>query len=110
MRFVFMHPQIHVLGALAVASSTHSSEWTHVDISIDRYGELTEFGVDKEGVRDLEIGRLNGDTVHILDELNLPIVVGIGDIGKMAGLDSVSRGSPTTKKAIELIIERSGFS
>ncbi len=109
MREVVAHPHIHVIGAVAVASSTHAREWAHVHVSIDRYGELTEYGVDKEGLIDLEIGRIHGDTVYILDELNLPFVVGVGDIGKMAGLDEVEKGAPITKKAIELIIERSGY-
>ncbi len=109
MRYVAEHADIEVIGAIAVASSTHSTEWTHVDISLDRYGHLTEFGVDKSGLPDLEIGRINGDTVYILDELNLPFVVGVGDIGKMAGLDTLKKGAPITKKAIELILERSRY-
>ncbi|MDT8859805.1 stage V sporulation protein AE [Alkalihalobacillus sp. MEB130] len=109
MHYVATHPQIEVLGAIAVASSTHSSEWTHVDVSVDRYGHLTEYGVDKEGIPDLEIGRINGDTVYILDELDIPIVVGVGDIGKMAGFDTVKKGAPITKQAVEIILERSGY-
>ncbi|WP_227935111.1 stage V sporulation protein AE [Alkalihalobacillus deserti] len=109
MQYVALHPQIDVLGAIAVASSTHSREWTHVDVSIDRYGNLTEFGVDKEGLPDLEIGRINGDTVYILDELTIPVVVGVGDIGKMAGFDSIKKGAPITKQAVEIILKRSGY-
>ncbi|TSB46540.1 stage V sporulation protein AE [Alkalicoccobacillus porphyridii] len=109
MRALFDHPDIRVLGAVAVASATHAREWTNVHISIDRYGELTEYGVDKEGLQDLELNRMNGDTVYILDELKLPIVVGIGDIGKMRGQDDVKRGCPVTKKAVQLILERSGY-
>ncbi|GAE36766.1 stage V sporulation protein AE [Halalkalibacter akibai] len=109
MKHVATHPQIEVLGAIAVASSTHSSEWTHVDVSVDRYGHLTEYGVDKEGLPDLEIGRINGDTVYILDELDIPVIVGVGDIGKMSGFDTLKKGSPITKKAVEIILERSGY-
>ncbi|WP_059103582.1 stage V sporulation protein AE [Shouchella shacheensis] len=109
MRALAHHPDIHVLGAVAVASATHAKEWAHVDVSIDRFGELTAYGVDKEGLSDMEIGRINGDTVYVLDELDLPIVVGIGDIGKMARFDDIKRGAPITKQAIELIFERSGY-
>ena len=109
MRYVANHPSVNVIGAIAVASATHASEWAHIDISIDRYGELTEYGVDKDGLPDIEIGRINGDTVYILDELSIPVVVGIGDIGKMAGLDTVKRGAPITRKAIKIILERSGY-
>ncbi|KYG30714.1 stage V sporulation protein AE [Alkalihalobacillus trypoxylicola] len=108
MRLVHDHPNIEVIGAIAVASSTHSKEWAKVDVSIDRYGELTEYGVDKDGFPDLQIGRINGDSVYILDEWNLPIVVGIGDIGKMGGYDSPDKGALITREAIQLILERSG--
>jgi stage V sporulation protein AE len=107
MRIIYNQPDFEILGAVAVASKTHFAEWTKVDCSVDRYGELTEFGIDKSGIPDLETGRMNGDTVYILDELNLPVVVGIGDIGKMAGFDAVEKGAPITLKAIDLILERS---
>ncbi|AGE22900.1 stage V sporulation protein AE [Geobacillus sp. GHH01] len=108
LRYVAGHEQIEVLGALAVASNTHQHEWTKVHVSIDRDGVMTEYGVDKEGVRDLEIGRINGDTVYCLDRLNIPLIVGIGDIGKMGYRDHAKYGAPITRKAVELILERSG--
>ncbi|PMU54581.1 stage V sporulation protein AE, partial [Pseudomonas sp. GP01-A3] len=39
--------------------------------------------------------------------LNIPLVIGIGDIGKMGGRDDIEKGSPITRKAIEYILERS---
>ncbi|MBU9714768.1 stage V sporulation protein AE [Evansella tamaricis] len=101
-------PDIDVIGAVAVASQSFSHEWTKVDISIDRNGLLTEYGVDKDGIKDLEIGRIRGDTVSALDRLPIPLIVGIGDIGKMGGRDSLEMGAPITKLAIEVIMERSG--
>lgn len=109
LKYVAEHPNIEVLGIIAVASKTHQTEWTRVDVSIDRFGELTEYGVDKSGLKDLELGRISGDTVYCLDQLNVPIIVGIGDIGKMARKDSVKNGCPITLKAVELILERSGY-
>ncbi|MGG2064586.1 stage V sporulation protein AE [Bacillus sp. S14(2024)] len=109
LKYVATNKQIDVLGVLAVASNTHHWEWARVDVSIDREGRLTEYGVDKFGLADVEIGRINGDTVYCLDELHVPIIVGIGDIGKMRGNDDCKRGSPITKKAIQVILERSGF-
>lgn len=109
MRIVNDHPDIQVLGAIAVASKTHHSEWTKVHFCIDRYGNFTEYGIDKSGLPDIETGRISGDTVYILDELNLPIVIGIGDIGKMAGHDAVEKGAPITSMAVATILERSGF-
>ncbi|MFJ5965011.1 stage V sporulation protein AE [Bacillus sp. NPDC093026] len=109
MKYVAHHPEIEVIGAIAVASKTHQAEWTKVDVSIDREGELTEYGVDKHGLPELELHKMNGDTVYCLDSLNIPFVVGIGDIGKMGRKDDLSKGSPITMKAVELILERSGF-
>ncbi|MFD3447899.1 stage V sporulation protein AE [Microbacteriaceae bacterium 4G12] len=109
LKYVATHKQIDVLGVLAVASNTHRYEWARVDVSIDRNGNLTEYGVDKSGLPDIEIGRINGDTVYCLDGLDVPIIVGIGDIGKMRGNDDRKRGAPITKQAIELILERNGL-
>lgn len=109
LRYVAEHQDIEVLGVIAVASKTRQAEWTRVDVCIDREGELTPFGVDKHGIPELELGRLNGDTVYCLDELDVPLIVGIGDIGKMARRDHYERGAPITRKAVELILERSGF-
>ncbi|WP_017755647.1 stage V sporulation protein AE [Calidifontibacillus oryziterrae] len=109
LNYVANHPDINVLGVIAVASRTRHTEWSRVDVSIDRDGNLTEYGVDKSGVPDIERGRINGDTVYILDQIDVPIIVGIGDIGKMARYDSVKNGCPITTRAVELILERSGF-
>jgi len=109
MKYVATHPSIEVLGILAVASKTNHHEWAKVDVSIDRYGEITHYGVDKYGIQEFEVGRINGDTVYSIDSLNVPIVVGIGDIGKMSKIDHYENGSPITKKAIQLILERSGY-
>lgn len=109
LKYVAEHPGIEVLGIIAVAAKSKHEEWTKVDICIDCDGELTPYGVDKYGIPELEIGRINGDTVYCLDELDVPLVVGIGDIGKMARKDDAKLGSPITKKAVELILERSGF-
>ncbi|WP_010284370.1 stage V sporulation protein AE [Bacillus timonensis] len=106
---VARHPKIEVLGVIAVAAKTHQTEWTKVDICIDRDGNLTEYGVDKSGVTEYDIGRINGDTVYCLDKLDVPIIVGIGDIGKMARKDDRKIGAPITRKAVDLILERSGY-
>ncbi|RFU67784.1 stage V sporulation protein AE [Peribacillus saganii] len=109
MRYVAGHEDIEVLGIIAVASKTHHREWTKVDVCIDRDCQLTEFGVDKYGAREQELGRITGDTVYCVDQLNAPVVVGIGDIGKMSRRDYYKIGSPVTRLAIEIILERSGY-
>lgn len=107
LKYVVHHKDIKVLGAIAVASNSDFQEWTRVDVSIDRNGNLTEYGVDKEGYPDIEIGRIAGDTVYALDHLNIPFIVGVGDIGKFRAGDSVDHGAPITTQAVQLILERS---
>lgn len=109
LKYVANDDDIQVLGIIAVAAKTRQAEWTRVDVCIDREGVLTPYGVDKYGIPELEIGRLGGDTVYCLDELDVPIIVGVGDIGKMAKKDHYEKGSPITKKAVDLILERSGY-
>ncbi|CAM3876412.1 stage V sporulation protein AE [Mesobacillus zeae] len=109
LKYVAGHKDIRVLGAVAVASKTRKAEWTKIDFSIDRDGQLTPCGVDKHGLPELELGRLYGDTVYCLDGLDIPVVIGIGDIGKMAGRDHYKNGAPITRKAVDIIMERSGL-
>ncbi|MFT8322957.1 MAG: stage V sporulation protein AE [Bacillus sp. (in: firmicutes)] len=109
LRYIVTHKDIDLLGVIAVASRTRREEWTRVHVSVDQNGKLTQYGVDKYGIAENEIGRMNGDTVYNLDELHLPLVVGIGDIGKMGKKDAYEKGAPITKTAVEYILERSGF-
>ena len=102
-------PQVEIIGAIAVAAHTKNMEWSRFTFAIDQHGELIPNGVDKEGVRLPEVGRINGDTIYSLDQLDLPIVIAIGDIGKMHGKDDIKKGSPITRKAIEIILERGGM-
>ncbi|MBB6448977.1 stage V sporulation protein AE [Geomicrobium halophilum] len=104
-RLTYEH-EIKIIGALAVASAERSGDWTKVDISIDRYKHLSEWGVDKEGFPDIEENRIHGDTVYSLDQLQIPYIVGIGDLGKMGGRDDPKRGSPVTQTALQLILKR----
>ncbi|WP_186578308.1 stage V sporulation protein AE [Aquibacillus kalidii] len=99
-------PEVEILGAIAVAAHTKNLEWSRFTVAIDNQGELIANGVDKQGIPIPEVGRINGDTVYALDQLDLPIVVAIGDIGKMYGRDDIKKGSPITRQAIEMILER----
>ncbi|MEX2105189.1 MAG: stage V sporulation protein AE [Bacilli bacterium] len=103
------HPDIEVLGAIAVASNAWNVAGVDVNFSIDCNGNITDFGVDKEGSPiSKNILHIYGDTVDVLQQLNIPYIVGIGDIGKMNGRDHIRYGAPITRKAVELILERSG--
>jgi stage V sporulation protein AE len=108
--YVVNHPEIQVLGAIAVASNT---KWVHgarVPYSVDNRGRVVEEAVDKEGYADKELeSRIYGDTVDILNKCRIPNIIGIGDIGKMEGKDHVHCGCPITLKAVKWILERSGW-
>ena len=105
MEFIAKHPDIKVLGAVAVASNTKFVDGTTIDISVDRNGRVIESGINKDGDTVGGPLRVYGDTVDILDKIDLPIIVGIGDIGKMGGRDHLKHGSPITLKAIQTILE-----
>ncbi len=108
--FLAAHPGIRILGVLAVASNSVSEDGARVDFSVDRDGNLVEGPVDKFG-RKSGGGNdtLNGDTVELLDRLNIPVVIGIGDVGKMDGADDHLAGAPLTTRAMREILKRSGY-
>lgn len=107
--YVVKHPDIEVIGAIAVASNTRWVRGASVRYSVDNRGRLVEEAVDKDGYAHVDLeNRIYGDTVDILNSLQVPNVIGIGDIGKMEGRDSLSQGCPITKKAVQWILERSG--
>ena len=111
LEYVAGHPDIQVLGAVAVASNTSGIQGIAADVSVSRSGELIEAPVDKYGkVDQLHSDRniITGDTVDVLNDVDVPFIVGIGDIGKMDKADSVAKGAPVTRKAIEEILKRSG--
>lgn len=107
MNHLINHPEIEVLGVVAVASNTELTKEINVDFSIDRYGHIFKGSVDKNGLPSK--GGLAGDTVEILGNKAVPLIIGTGDTGKMEGFDSLKNGSPITLKAIEEILVRSGF-
>ncbi|MFZ5647761.1 MAG: stage V sporulation protein AE [Bacillota bacterium] len=104
------HPEIEVLGVLAVASNTEFTGAVDVDCSITSSGQISAMAVNKSGqVKEDLTTHLTGDTVENLDRLNIPVIVGIGDIGKMYGADDPDRGAPVTTKALKEILNRSGY-
>ncbi len=108
LEYLAAHPGLEVLGVLAVASNTESAGSVAVDCSVTSAGELTGRAVDKDGrVTGKETSFLTGDTVEVLSRLNIPVIIGIGDIGKMDGADDPDRGAPLTTKALREILHRS---
>lgn len=107
--YVVKHPDIEVIGAIAVASNTRWVKGATVAFSVNNQGQIVEEAVDKYGYADEMLQHhIYGDTVDILNALKVPNVIGIGDIGKMEGRDSLQNGCPITKRAVQWILERSG--
>jgi stage V sporulation protein AE len=105
MEYVANHPKVEVLGAVAVASNHRGGEGVPVDILLDREGNQVVHGVDKNGLEvEGQPPVIWGDTVEVLNRISVPIIVGIGDVGKMGQFDDVKRGAPVTRKAVELIL------
>ncbi|MEW6695797.1 MAG: stage V sporulation protein AE [Bacillota bacterium] len=104
---VYNSPEINILGVLAVASNTNCFDGARVDLSITDTGVPVKGPVNKEG-KTTRKNELKGDTAEIVNDLEVPVVVGIGDIGKMAGADDYHYGAPVTTRALQEIIERSG--
>ena len=112
MEYVAGHPDIEVLGAVAVASNTIGIAGIDADVCITGNGDIIDRSVDKYGyLKGASCGKANiaGDTVDVLNDLDIPFIVGVGDIGKMAKADDIRRGAPITRKAIEEILKRSGI-
>lgn len=99
-------PGIQVLGAIAVASNTRRARGTPVDVSITRDCRVIDYPVDKEGYPEPHRRVLQGDTVDVLRELAVPVVVGIGDPGKMQGADGLENGCQVTTRAIMEVLSR----
>lgn len=104
--YICRSPEVQVLGAIAVASNTRKARGTQVDLSITRDGRVIEFPVDKDGQPDVSHAVLKGDTVDVLRELQVPVIVGIGDPGKMEGADCLDKGCAVTTKAIMEVLTR----
>jgi stage V sporulation protein AE len=99
---------IEVLGVVAVASQTKDVRGIKADFSVSNEGEIIDGPVDKKGDPEAEGNLyLEGDTVDIINKFDPPLVVGIGDVGKMNRQDALEKGSPITIKAIEEILSRS---
>jgi stage V sporulation protein AE len=102
---IINHPEIEVLGIVAVASNTKDVRGVKVDYSIDNDGNIIDAPVDKHGNPSIK-KLLYGDTVDILNNCKVPIVIGVGDIGKMDGKDIKEIGAPIITRALEEIIAK----
>lgn len=108
MDYMLHCPEIDILGVIAVASNTKDVQGVKVDFSIDKDGHVVDSAVDKAGHKKKN-NVIVGDTVDILNKNNVPVIVGIGDPGKMEGHDSTYIGSPIITKALKEIIKKSSL-
>lgn len=104
MEYILKCDDIEVLGVIAVASNTNGVTGIKVDYSIDRNGKVTKNAVDKHGIEKKD-KIVKGDTVDVLNKVKVPLIIGIGDIGKMDGCDDTDIGAPIITKAMEMILE-----
>lgn len=103
--YLLNHSDVEVLGVIAVASNTENVKGIEVDFSIDYTGKIVENAVDKNGY-ETRTKILYGDTVDVLNNFSVPIIIGIGDIGKINGADNYTKGSPLITKALKEIVNR----
>ncbi|WP_425446067.1 stage V sporulation protein AE [Dethiothermospora halolimnae] len=106
LELIINDPDMEVLGVIAVASNTEGVEGIKVDFSIDNRGKVINKAVNKVG-KETNDDILYGDTVDALNDFDLPIVVGIGDPGKMKGRDDCHKGAPILTKALKELLSRS---
>lgn len=107
LEYVAKHPDLEVIGVVAVASNTGNIDGVTVDCAVTKDKEVLSCQVDKEGNIASPNPLVMGDTVDILNELGgkVPFIVGVGDIGKMDGRDNPETGAQITTKAFQLILE-----
>ncbi len=99
---------VEILGVIAVASNTEGVNGANIDFSVTKDGNIIENTVDKDGNKATGM-KIKGDTVDILDSIDVPVIIGIGDPGKMNGKDCCDKGAPIITKAMKEILERSSI-
>lgn len=106
MKDIISSPDIDVIGVIAVASNTNGVKGIMINESVDKNGEIVKRSVDKYG--NVKCDRIiKGDTVDVLNKKRVPLIIGVGDPGKMEGFDDVRIGAPIITKAMEEILRAS---
>ncbi len=99
-------PEIEILGILAVASNTSEAGGVPVTASVTKDGRVIAESVNKDGNPESNTPTIKGDTVDIINNLTVPVVIGIGDLGKMNDADCLETGARITTLAINEILKR----
>lgn len=97
---------IEVLGVVAVASNGKDKCGMKVSFSIDKNGNKLDTAVDKYG-NQVDIKEISGDTLSVLKRFKsrIPLIIGIGDPGKMDRKDDIALGAPITTLALQEIMK-----
>jgi len=109
MKIIAEDENIDVLGVVAVSSNGKDCNGLKVDCSITKDGTVVDGAVDKYGNK-LKKDKICGDTLSVLRGMKVPVIVGMGDPGKMDFNDEIMKGAPITTKALKEILKRSGYS
>lgn len=108
MEYIINCPEINVLGVIAVASNTRDVKGIKIDCSVDKNGYIIKKAVNKNG-NEKKDKIIKGDTLDVLNKMKIPIIVGVGDPGKMDGYDNCYIGAPIITKALEKILEYNNY-
>ncbi|MDD2400993.1 MAG: stage V sporulation protein AE [Clostridia bacterium] len=105
--FIAKHPDVILMGVVAVASNTDNKEGAYIDYSITNEKQLLHCQVNKWGEPVSNEPIIKGDTVNVLNELKnkVPLVVGVGDLGKMGENDDPKYGAQITTMALQTILD-----
>lgn len=105
LQILLQSSDIKILGLVAVASNGKDLNGLMVDFSIDSDGNKIENAVDKYG-EEVELKEISGDTLYVIKRFTnkVPVIVGIGDPGKMNNKDKAAIGAPVTTKALQEIM------
>lgn len=102
--------RFEVLGVVVVASDTEKVEGIPVNVSVTANNQVIHEPVDKNGNPEPQGHfKVEGDTVDVLNRLSMPIVVGIGDPGKMSDADAFEKGAQVTTRAVQEILKFHGL-
>jgi stage V sporulation protein AE len=100
---IIKNEAVDILGIIAVASNGKEGSNVKVDCSFTKEGRKVEAAVDKYGNNIFTV-RISGDTLSVLRDLQVPVVVGLGDPGKMDGNDDIRIGAPITTAALKEVL------
>lgn len=107
LEYLARDPELEILGVIAVASNTAKVQGVPVTASVTREGKIVKVPVDKDGIPEAEGHRIvEGDTVDVLNRIQIPVVIGIGDLGKMKDADLLENGAKITTIAVQEILRR----